>query len=555
MKSSEFMISAKIENLPEMMKFVQKALTIFKIPRKEISKTLLVAEDMMVELINHKSNDDAVLSIRASHFLGKGKLFLQCQGQKFELESTDMGLEDALQGDYTENEEAAVRDIIRKNLGVALSVENSRNINTITIQFDTAKYMQLIVSLASLVLGLIAGYLIRQTCSQTVCDYLSLNIFSTVSDMFLNTIKMVVGPLIFFSMASSVASMGNIKALGRLGGRVFIMYLFTSLVAILLALGIYQLLPLSDFNLPHLIGADSSATKALATIDSISMWKMIKDIIPSNFIRAFLDANMLQIIFLAFLLGGISTIVGESSLEIRHGLEVLNTLFVKVATAIMKCMPFAVFASMAKLMITIDFAALYSMLKWIGLNYIGFFCLLIFYALLILILARKNPLTFFKKYFEPIVTAFTFNASSAALPSALKSCRDKLGISPRIYSFSIPLGNTINMDGCCVMMMITTFFFAKSFGLTLSPSLVVSLIASIYLLSVGSPAVPMGALVCVSLLLTQIGIPKESLTLIMGLYPIVAMMMTAANVAGDGTVSLIVAKREGLLDDKVFDGK
>ena len=162
---------------------------------------------------------------------------------------------------------------------------------------------------------------------------------------------------------------------------------------------------------------------------------------------------------------------------------------------------------------------------------------------------------FFKKYFEPIATAFTFNASSAALPSALKCCRNKLGISPKVYSFSIPLGNTINMDGCCVMMIITTFFFAKSFGLELTPNVIFSLIASVYLLSVGSPAVPMGALVCVSLLLNQIGIPKESLTLIMGLYPLVAMFMTCTNVAGDGAVTLIVAKKEGLLDDKVYNGK
>ncbi|MCR4821412.1 MAG: dicarboxylate/amino acid:cation symporter [Treponema sp.] len=555
MKSCEYMISAKIENLPEMVKTTERILSGFSLSKKVISKILLLVEDMLVELVNHKSNDDAEISIGASYFLGKGKLLLKCRGQAFELENTDMGLQDALQGDYTENEEAAVRAIIRKNLGIGLSLENERNVNIITIQFDSAKYLQLIVSMLSLVLGLLSGYLMRVTCSENICNYISSNVFSNISDMFLKAIKLVVAPLIFFSMASSVAGMGNIKALGRLGGKVFLMYLFTSLVAIFLALGIFQLLPLSDSNLPQLIGVDASATDGLATIGPVSVWNVIKDIVPSNFIRAFLDANMLQIIFLAFLLGGVSTIVGEASLEIRHGLEVLNTLFVKVATAILKCMPLAIFASMAKLMINIDFAALASMLKWIGLNYMGFAALQIFYAFIILVLARKNPLIFFKKYFEPMATAFTFNASSAALPSALKCCRDKLGISPKVYSFSIPLGNTINMDGCCTMMIITTFFFAKSFGLELTPGVIVSLIATVYLLSVGSPGVPMGALVCVSLIFNQIGLPKEALTLIMGLYPVVAMFMTWTNVAGDGTVTLIVAKKEGLLDDKVYNEK
>ncbi|MBR4599539.1 MAG: cation:dicarboxylase symporter family transporter, partial [Treponema sp.] len=138
------------------------------------------------------------------------------------------------------------------------------------------------------------------------------------------------------------------------------------------------------------------------------------------------------------------------------------------------------------------------------------------------------------------------------LPSALKSCRDKLGISSKIYSFSIPLGNTINMDGCCSMMLLTVLFFARAFTIELSPGLLFSMMISIYLLSVGSPGVPMGALVCVSMLMAQARIPKETLALVMGLYPVVAMVMTGTNVAGDGAVTLIVAHSEKMIDEKIF---
>lgn len=151
-----------------------------------------------------------------------------------------------------------------------------------------------------------------------------------------------------------------------------------------------------------------------------------------------------------------------------------------------------------------------------------------------------------------MLSAFTMASSSATIPVSIEICKDRLGIAKKVYSFSIPLGATINMDGSCITQMISALFMAKIFGVPMTMSLVFSMALTIFVLSVGAPGVPGGALVCIALLLPQYGIPVEGISLIMGLYSLVGMMQTCVNVTGDATVTTIVAKSEGLMDMEKF---
>ena len=164
------------------------------------------------------------------------------------------------------------------------------------------------------------------------------------------------------------------------------------------------------------------------------------------------------------------------------------------------------------------------------------------------IITPITPINFIKKYYPAMVSAFIFVSSNAALPTSIKQC-DKMGISPKIYSFSLPLGATINMDGSCIYL---SAFLRKDFSGS-DNSKHSSLFISIMVLSVGSPGVPGGNLVCIALLLPQIDVPAETISLIMGLYPLVGMMQTCTNVTGDAVVSMIVAKREGLLNLEMYN--
>ena len=178
--------------------------------------------------------------------------------------------------------------------------------------------------------------------------------------------------------------------------------------------------------------------------------------------------------------------------------------------------------------------------------------MLIVYGLAILIVGRLNPLTFFKKNLEGMVTSFSLCSSSAMMPVNMRICTEKMGISPKVSSFSIPLGATVNMDGSCINLTMSALFLAKMYGINVPTSTLISMAVTIILLSVGSPGVPGAGLVCIAVVLRCIGCPLEAVGLIMTVYPFVDLLITMSNTTGDMAATLVVAKSEHLLDERVF---
>jgi Na+/H+-dicarboxylate symporter len=208
---------------------------------------------------------------------------------------------------------------------------------------------------------------------------------------------------------------------------------------------------------------------------------------------------------------------------------------------------------MAKMILSMELQTLASTLAWVPVIYLACFVMLLVYALLILCFGRLNPVTFFKKFYPAMLTAFAFSSSNSTLPTSLDLCENSLGVSKRICAFSMPLGATINMDGSCITQIISALFMAKIFQIPVNSSTLATLALAVFVLSIGAPGVPGGALVCISLLVPLIGVPAEAISIIMGLYSIVGMMHTCVNVTGDAAVTLITARSEDLVDLKTFN--
>ena len=166
-----------------------------------------------------------------------------------------------------------------------------------------------------------------------------------------------------------------------------------------------------------------------------------------------------------------------------------------------------------------------------------------------------NPITFFKKNREGMLTSFTLSSSSAAMPTNMRICTDSLGISPKVCNFSIPLGATVNMDGTCIFLTITGLFLARAYGVTVPQSAMVSLAITIILLSLGCPGIPGASIVCLCVILANLGVPIEAIGLIMGINPFLQMANTMSNTTGDIAASLIVARSEGLLDLETYNSR
>lgn len=541
---------ARSESLPEIVTFVGESLKSIKQNKKTVLKEQLRIEDVVSKIIEH-SSDNAEITVSVRGFFKQYDIKLTCAGEEFSVAELSEEYNNLLGDDEDMN--SFIRRFAANIVGENVKLKHKNGANNCTLKKQKNKRSQLYQTLAGLLLGIIVGFAIKWLVPDAVSNYLSSNLFGSVSTIFLNAMKMIVAPLVFFSIAASIADFGDLKTLGKVALKVFCCYLFTSVIAIIVGFLTYKLVPIGDTSLASLV--TDAAGEAVAKSDAMSL--SIKDtiigIVPSDFISPFLNSDMLQVIFIASLMGIAVSTLGKEHKIFKDIIVSGNAVFSKITAIIVSFMPIAVFCSMAKMMVEIDLKSLASVFMWLPVCYLGDIFMMIIYGILIFVMARLNPFKFYKGYFPASLTAYSLGSSNASIPMSVKMCDEKLGISKKLYSFSIPFGATVNMDGNCICLMVTALFMAKIFGITVTPSVIFTLSVAIMLLSIGAPGVPGGCLVCIAFLLPQIGIPAEAISIIMGLYSLVGMGLCCCNSTGDAVVTTIVARSEKMIDLKKYN--
>ncbi len=548
---NKFVISAKREQIKEAIEFIEEGLSKRRIGKSDRVKASLAAEDILTKLIE-KSSGEVPVTVEISGLLGSCSLRFRCEGEAFEAtDITDnLYFESGTDEDGSgrdDEADATIKHLIEKVFGDKLSITHKKDINIVIYRIAQSANRQIVQTLCALLLGMGAGYLLQTACPGEVSGALSDYVFVPVYTVFMNALKMIVGPLVFCSIGASIADFGDLKTLGKAAGKVMTMYFATSVIAIFVAFFVYQIFPIGDPSLAAAV--DSSAGEVISNVQntSVSIIGTITNAIPSDIVSPFLKSDMLQIIVMAVILGAAASAVSGMNPGLKNALSLMNEVCSVITAKLMMFMPLVVFCAMAKMMIGMELKYLGRVLLWIPVNCAGLLAMAVIYMILLLVLGRVNPLKFMRKFFRATATAITLASSNAALPTSVKCC-DDMGISRKIYSFSLPLGATINMDGTCVMLVISTMYLAKIFGVNMGSGMLVSIFVSIFVLSVGAPGVTGSALISLTLLVQQIGLPADSVSLIMGLYPLVSMMITGTNVTGDAVVTTIVSKSNGLLD-------
>jgi len=536
-------IKTQADKIESGISFVETELAKYKVPDKKIKQTLLTLEELLVVLVS-KSKEDSEIDIKVEKFLGKIRVKVKALGEA--VDKTEIRSQMDFGDELSEEEIIIVQNLIEQITGDNLHIKSSRGINRCQIEVAKAKNNTLRTVFVALILGLFAGFVLKYACPG-IAPAISESIFAPIDTLFLNALKMIVGPLVFLSMANSVMEFDDIKSLGKIAGKVLLLFILTSLCAICVGYLAYRIMPIGNNAL--LAALSDSASTAIATGQSmdLSVKDLLVGIIPTNIISPFLEMNMLQIIFMGILLGIAIALVGKDGAFAKLVVDA-NKVVLKITALIILFLPLSIFASMAELIISIDLKNLLDVAVWIPACYLGYIIMLVVYAILLAIFARMNPLKFFGKIQQAMITAFCTASSNATMPVTMDNCKNELKISPKVYAFSIPFGATVNMDGNCITLVVTTFFMAKSFGIAITPGMMLSLVVAIMALSMGSPGIPGGNLVCMTILFPVVGIPPEAVSIVMGLYCIVSMMQTLDNVAGDVVVTTIVAKSEKLIE-------
>ena len=408
--------------------------------------------------------------------------------------------------------------------------------------------MIFIALLAGALAGVIINYLIPS--NYVVDDIIVQGVFYIVGQGFIRLMRMLVVPLVFCSIVCGSMAVGDTKKLGSVGVKTLIFYLCTTALAITVALTIANI-----FNPGK--GLDMSQIQVTSTVSettqSMSMTETLLDIIPVNIFNSLSEGNMLQIIVFALILGVILANMGDRVDIVKNFFGQFNDIMMEMTMMVMSLAPIGVFSLIAKTFAEIGFEVFLPLLKYM-------FCVLLALAVqcfvvylgLLKIFSGLNPFIFIKNFFPVMAFAFSTSTSNATIPMNIDTLAEKMGVSKRISSFTIPLGATINMDGTSIMQGVAVVFTAQAFGIPLDMMDYLTVIGTATLASIGTAGVPSVGLITLTMVFNSVGLPIEGIALIMGIDRILDMTRTAVNITGDAVCTTIVASWNKAVDRDVY---
>jgi Na+/H+-dicarboxylate symporter len=371
-------------------------------------------------------------------------------------------------------------------------------------------------------------------------------LFDIGGKAFVASLKLLVVPLVFVSLVCGASNLSDGSSLGRIGIKTVGLYLFTTAIAITLALTVANIV---DPGMGMALTTDA----VFVAKESPPLKEVIIAIVPTNPVKAMAEGNMLQVIVFAILVGVAIAKSGSSGQRVRETLNDWNDIIMRLIMMLMTIAPLGVFCLMLTLFSNMGFSAITDLIRYF-LTVAGVLVLhfLLTYSMMVRFVANLNPIVFYRNFYPVMAYAFSTSSSNATLPVTLETVEHRLGVKNEVASFTIPLGATINMDGTAIMQGVATVFIAQAYNIDISMTGYLMVVLTATLASIGTAGVPGVGLITLALVLQQVGLPVEGIALIIGVDRLLDMMRTAVNVSGDAAVATIVAKSEGKFDDSVF---
>lgn len=382
-------------------------------------------------------------------------------------------------------------------------------------------------------IGFIAGIVFGRLAAPS-----AVALVDPLGKIFMALLSMLIVPLVLSSLVVGVASLGDLRALGRIGVKTLALYLMTTAIAIAIGLA------LGNFMQPG-AGMDLALAKAAEAKAAPSLGEVLTGMFPKNVFASLVSANMLQIIVFSLFLGVAITLCGEKGKPALAFFDSLAEAMYKMTGIVMKFAPYGVFALIAGTVSKYGAAVLLPFGKVILAVYLG--CIIhavVVYSGMVALFTHKSPLWFFRGIKEASLTAFVTRSSSGTLPVTMECCHN-MGVSEKISSFVLPLGATINMDGTALYQGVCALFIAQAFGIPLTLNAQLGILVTATLASIGTAGVPGAGLIMLTLVTTQAGLPLEGVAMIAGVDAVLDMARTSLNITGDAAVATVVAKSEG----------
>ena len=540
---------ADLEHLESGVRFIEDALKDYHIAHKKVIKAVLIAEEQLVRLIEAEP-EDHVIQISIHRFYRTADIHLTASGSELKDDIIPFSFST---GDMNPDVENSIRSMLLNAFSDSIAYSRKGEYNCIKIVAGSQENVFALRNVVAFCLATATYLLLLRYLPDSAAELLVMKILLPIEEIFLNALRFVAAPAIFFSMLTSIANYSSFHDPGKVSAKVIAGFFILSVSAALIGVSLFnqfrdQVKPMTEL----IVVIDEAVSQP-----ERDGWflDMLVNIVPSNIIDPFLNTDSMQLLLTA-LVGGIAlSRAGEYSTQLREMADALDKFCSTTVELISSVIPLMVFfATILTLMnFGIDSLRVYGQL--FSLVMLGFVVLLLLYMLIILIVGRLNPFHFLRKYAPNMWNTLMIGSGIQAIPDTMRFCERELGISPKVYSFSIPLGAIANTDGSCIYLSIAALFLAKLYNVEVTGLAVIPVVFVIVLLSVGAPITPGSVILALTMLVSQLGISLTVISSMLAFNAIIEMLLAMCNVIGDVAVTLVVAKTEDLLDEEVYNSR
>ena len=533
-------LPGELESIPKAVTQVSEFLKNKKVSSKNVNSTVLLLEEIIGTLLEEQKPEEFIIKIKRGIYTYK--VIVEAQGEAISPKLIK-GIEVEKLEDSNPVGIAAIRSLILKAYSERISVKNKNHYNIFKIYAGEPSKEQLALTLLTMIVGILAGVVIKLALPVDAQNAISNYVLDPVKTIFMSFLNLIIAPLIFFSIGASIGTFTDLSQVGKIGGKIMCFYLFTTCMAVACGFAAFCIWGNVDVGC---FGFVADGTQKVA--ETSGSMDVISAFIPSNFLKPFVESNTMQIIVIALLVGIATAKLGAKSAAVSGMLSAGNELFTKIATMITKFLPVMILASMCSLVVTLDTSSISSILQMAAGCLTGIVMIITIYLIVVAIMTKSSPFTYLKRCLPALLNVFALSSSSGSIPTTLEVVEKNLGVSPKVASFSIPLGATINMDGGSIIFVLATMFFAKASGIEMGVPQIIMLIVLAICLSMSAPGIPGAGIALETILLSAFGIPEAALAIFIPLSTIMDPISTTNTVLGDMTGTYVVAKRMGMVD-------
>ena len=531
------------ENLFDIQTELERHLSSLNVAEKDILRAQLLVEEISLRMINYGHAAQIDVQV-VRQFFGKVQIRMTAEGGAYNplVEVTDL----------SEDDEDYYTMMILKAHRQRLNWfhDKGRNVVAIDVSGETDKQLWFVA--ASIVGGLICGFMMKEFCSPETIALVTENFIAPIQTMFLNALNMVIAPVIFFSVLSGITGMGTGAGVGKIGTELIGLCLANTALAVIIGLGVAQIV--FSGSVPQ-IGTIPSAVDTNVAAYEFSLIQFVVGIIPKDLISPIIDGDYLKIIFVAALFGTCLNSLEDKVRLLQELVNNFNEFFMKVVGMIILFVPLISFFAM--IFFVVDMSA--EIISALGKFLLGMFFSAVItlglHALILMIFGKISPSNFLKKIPEACPIPFATSSSNVSMPSTMNFCIKRLGISPKITSFAIPIATIVNSNGTCVYISLLVIMFLKMYGVEVDFDKMLIIFAMTLSLTAGAPGMPNGTVIRVLTITATFGVPSDIAGILFCIDPIVDRFITCFNVTGSVAVTMMLAGRENLLNEKIYFGK